>query len=177
MIVYDVATKELDSEIFPQHIITDLNLWHYIYCFVQSGKAFTVKGNKHTHASAKFQTCRCLHIGPCVAILTLLLLIFSWDYILMHQLKCQQEMLRTWTNAWDKLYMLALAIWSTCRSSPPEVFLKKGVLKICSKFTGNHSCWSVISVKLQSNFIDGLVTDNLLSLTVSFYYSKLSKYM
>ena len=67
MIVYDVATKELDSEIFPQHIITDLNLWHYIYCFVQSGKAFTVKGNKHTHASAKFQTCWCLHIGPWVA--------------------------------------------------------------------------------------------------------------
>ena len=24
-------------------------LWHYFYCFVQSGEAFTVKRNKHTH--------------------------------------------------------------------------------------------------------------------------------
>ena len=34
------------------------------------------------------------------------------------------------------------------RSSHPEVFLEKGVLKICSKFTGEHSCRSVISIKL-----------------------------
>ena len=40
------------------------------------------------------------------------------------------------------------------RSSRPEVFLKKGVLKICSKFIGEHPCRSVISIKLQSNFIE-----------------------
>ena len=40
------------------------------------------------------------------------------------------------------------------RSSHPKVFLGKGVLKICSKFTGEHSCRSVISIKLQSNFIE-----------------------
>ena len=40
------------------------------------------------------------------------------------------------------------------RSSHPEVFLGKGVLKICSKFTGEHSCRSKISIKLQSNFIE-----------------------
>ena len=34
------------------------------------------------------------------------------------------------------------------RSSCPEMFLRKGVLKICSKFTGEHSCRSVISIKL-----------------------------
>ena len=34
------------------------------------------------------------------------------------------------------------------RSSPPEVFLQKGILKICSKFTGEHPCRSVISIKL-----------------------------
>ena len=34
------------------------------------------------------------------------------------------------------------------RSSHPEVFLRKGVLKICSKFTGEHPCRSVISIKL-----------------------------
>ena len=36
----------------------------------------------------------------------------------------------------------------TFRSSHPEVFLVKGVLKICSKFTGEHPCRSVISIKL-----------------------------
>ena len=34
------------------------------------------------------------------------------------------------------------------RSSGPEVFLGKGVLKICSKFTGDHPCESAISIKL-----------------------------
>ena len=43
---------------------------------------------------------------------------------------------------------------SSTRSSPPEVFLRKGVLKICIKFTGEHLCRSVISIKLQSNFIE-----------------------
>ena len=41
----------------------------------------------------------------------------------------------------------------TYRNSNSEVLLGKGALKICSKFTGKHSCWSVISIKLQSNFI------------------------
>ena len=42
----------------------------------------------------------------------------------------------------------------THRSSPSEVFLAKGVLKICSKFTGERLCRSAISIKLQSNFIE-----------------------
>ena len=40
------------------------------------------------------------------------------------------------------------------RSSHSEVFLGKGVPKICSKFTGEHPCRSVISIKLLSNFIE-----------------------
>ena len=40
------------------------------------------------------------------------------------------------------------------RTSHPEVLLVKGVLKICSKFTGEHPCRSGISIKLQSNFIE-----------------------
>ena len=40
------------------------------------------------------------------------------------------------------------------RSSRPEVFLRKGALKTCNKFTGEHSCRSVISINLQSNFIE-----------------------
>ena len=42
---------------------------------------------------------------------------------------------------------------SITRISHLEVFLGKGVLEICSKFTGEHPCRSVISVKLQSSFI------------------------
>ena len=43
---------------------------------------------------------------------------------------------------------------SLFRSSPSEVFEGKGVLKIQSKFTGEHPCRSTISIKLQSNFIE-----------------------
>ena len=33
------------------------------------------------------------------------------------------------------------------RSSHPELFLRKGVLKICSKFAEEHLCRSAISIK------------------------------
>ena len=49
MMVYGVTTKVLNTEIFLHHANTDLNHWHYIYCFVLSGEAFTVKGTKHRH--------------------------------------------------------------------------------------------------------------------------------
>ena len=41
---------------------------------------------------------------------------------------------------------------SKLESSFPEVFLEKGVLKICSKFTGEHPCRMFFY--LQSNFIE-----------------------
>ena len=41
-----------------------------------------------------------------------------------------------------------------CRGSHLEVFLGKGVLKICSKFTGEHPCRGEIWIKLESNFIE-----------------------
>ena len=40
------------------------------------------------------------------------------------------------------------------RSSHPDMFLEKGVLKICSKLTGEHRCQSAISIKLLCNFIE-----------------------
>ena len=40
------------------------------------------------------------------------------------------------------------------RNSPPEMFLEKDVLKICSKFTEEHSCRRMISIKLLCNFIE-----------------------
>ena len=39
------------------------------------------------------------------------------------------------------------------RRSCPEVFLGKGVLKICSKYAGEHSRRNAISIKLLCNFI------------------------
>ena len=53
------------------------------------------------------------------------------------------------------------------RSSRPKVILGKGVLKICSKFTGEHSYQSLVSIKLLCNFIEitlwhGCSPENLL---------------
>ena len=42
----------------------------------------------------------------------------------------------------------------TFRNSHPEVFLGKVLLKICSKFTGDHPCRSVISIKLLCSFTE-----------------------
>ena len=39
-------------------------------------------------------------------------------------------------------------------ATPPEMFLGKDVLKTCSNFTEEYPCQSVISIKLQSNFIE-----------------------
>ena len=36
----------------------------------------------------------------------------------------------------------------------PEVFSRKDVLKICSKYTGEHPCRSAISIKLLCSFIE-----------------------
>ena len=40
------------------------------------------------------------------------------------------------------------------RSSHRDVFLGKGVVKICIKFTREYPCRSVISIKLQSSLIE-----------------------
>ena len=41
-------------------------------------------------------------------------------------------------------------VFTLFRSSHPEVFLEKGVLKICRKFAREHPCRSAISIKLLS---------------------------
>ena len=52
------------------------------------------------------------------------------------------------------IVLVLLTLQQLSRSSSLEVLLGKGVLKICSKFTGEHSCRSAISINLQSNFIE-----------------------
>ena len=45
-------------------------------------------------------------------------------------------------------------MWEQHRSSRGELFLRKSVLKICPKFTGEHPCRSVISINLLCSFIE-----------------------
>ena len=49
---------------------------------------------------------------------------------------------------------LGYALQGRVRSSHPEVFLGKGVLKICNKLTGEHACRIAITIKLLCNFIE-----------------------
>ena len=60
------------------------------------------------------------------------------------------------------------------------MFLGKGVLKICRKFTGEHTCRTVISIKLQSNFIEttfrhGYSPVNLLHISRKRFYKNTSR--
>ena len=42
----------------------------------------------------------------------------------------------------------------SCRSSPPEVLLDKGVLRLCSKVTGENPCFATL---LKSSFGMGVL--------------------
>ena len=56
MIVYDVATKLIGTELLPRHNITDWSLTGLCHCFVESAGAFTVKENTHAHARTHART-------------------------------------------------------------------------------------------------------------------------
>ena len=47
-----------------------------------------------------------------------------------------------------------MTVSSNIRNSPPEVFLRKDVLKKCSKFTGENPYRSAISINLRGNSIE-----------------------
>ena len=53
--------------------------------------------------------------------------------------------------SWRVIILLTLV---TIQNQPSRGFLRKGALKICRKFTGEHPYRSAISIKLQSNFIE-----------------------
>ena len=76
--------------------------------------------------------------------------LFGQTKILFHTLENHFQCRKFSLNYWD--YKLSPIV--IFRSSHPEVFLGKGVLKICSKSTGEHPYRSVIWIKLQSNFIE-----------------------
>ena len=52
-----------------------------------------------------------------------------------------------------KVRTLVQSVHIYCRSSNPEDFYEKGVLKICSKFTREPPCRNVISIKLFCNLL------------------------
>ena len=58
-------------------------------------------------------------------------------------------------NIWKDMNVLisSMYVFPFLPKQPSVGVLMKGVLKICSKFIGEHPCRSVISIKLQSNFI------------------------
>ena len=58
-----------------------------------------------------------------------------------------------------KWYSILSLSSTNSRGSRLEMLLGKSVLKICSKFTGEYSCRSVISLKLQSNFNETTLWD------------------
>ena len=64
---------------------------------------------------------------------------------------------------WENVHQSKPSYWETSeikkvlrneRSSHPEVFSRKGVLQISSKFAEEHLCRSVILMKVLCNFID-----------------------
>ena len=61
---------------------------------------------------------------------------------------------RSLNNKINCLSDWCLRVISNDRSGPSVVFLGKGVLKICCRFTGEHPCRSVISTKLLCSFIE-----------------------
>ena len=65
-------------------------------------------------------------------------------------------LLKAYTRRTSDEAVLAILLFRyiTYRSSHPEVFLRKGTLKICKKYTGEHPYRSVISIKFLCNFIE-----------------------
>ena len=60
--------------------------------------------------------------------------------------KISKSQVLWYQNLWQSLLSV--------QKQPPRGVPRKGVLKICSKFTGEHPCRSVISIKLLCNFIE-----------------------
>ena len=72
------------------------------------------------------------------------------------------EVLEWWVIVFFAFFWICTYTWEyklrdrlqVSRSSHPEVFLGKGVLKICNKFSAEHPYRSAISIKLLGNFIE-----------------------
>ena len=89
-------------------------------------------------------------------------------YIFQKQMQFRKEINLNGEVTWRYLQK------SACRSIPPEVFLRKCVLKTCTKFTGEHPYRREISIKFHSDFIEiavrhGCSPVNLLHIFKTFF--------
>ena len=78
---------------------------------------------------------------------TMRVFFLKWVYFFQFLKKSKYRNGKLAWNGWNWIVSLY-------RNCPLGTLLGKGVLKICSKFTGEYPCQSVISIKLQSNFIE-----------------------
>ena len=75
-------------------------------------------------------------------------MIIDWSFTKISSWKAIFQ--RNWSIILSNLMLLN----HKYRSKHSEVFLGKGILKICCKFTGEHPYRSAISIKLQSKFTE-----------------------
>ena len=76
----------------------------------------------------------------------------------------------------DKIiYIYLRKVQVNFRSSRPEVFCKKGVLRNLAKFTGKHLCWSFFLIKLQVWCLATLLIKRLWQKVFSCEFCKISK--
>ena len=76
----------------------------------------------------------------------------------------------------DKIiYIYLRKVQANFRSSRPEVFCKKGVLRNFAKFTGKHLCWSFFLIKLQVWCLATLLIKRLWQKVFSCQFCKISK--
>ena len=72
--------------------------------------------------------------------------------LLAKNLKVKNLITWSWTTRSSEISFEFWLCFSNTQKQSPRGVLGKGVLKICSKFTGEHLCRSAISIKLQSNW-------------------------
>ena len=80
-------------------------------------------------------------------------IIMSWNLLVSSYELCilQNKLGQVSASLWIDIHWQPFITYS---EAAVEVFFGKDALKICSKIIGKQPCRSVISVKLQSNFIE-----------------------
>ena len=132
--------------------------WSGVYPVSVKWETITSKKNskKKTRIKLNLSSICITHFWPIIPIYLTASQYAACDYFknwnISRTLKYLPRRLLSRSMAWIGLIAEPVVRSIKCKSSPPEVFLGKGVLRICSKFTGVDLCQSVISIKLQSNF-------------------------
>ena len=77
---------------------------------------------------------------------------YPWILKISENIRCKAIFLRKYRDSIEKKPLKPIS-----RSSHPEVFLEKGVLKICCKIRGEHPCRCVTLIKLLCSFIETIL--------------------